>query len=722
MGSPRSSPICAAASLLVTRALLVVVCAAAVLFAGGAASAAPDPACVGLEFKIPPCADLVPGRLTAQVIEDGRRLRLTTQVSNSGSADAPESMLQVTIGKETLAPEKLAAVHVKGSVPVDLKDAIPKDVRGSGQPVTLTVDSANTVPESEESNNVARTKAFLPALPDLVIESATVEVAKGGTAVAVQATVDNKGTADSVSTTVKVAANGLSSTSTLPTLAAGASSTVQMKLDVPEQARVGPVTVTLTVDPDDLVAEADENNDFTPKPVTIAPDLLIASVDHTVRDHSLKLTVRIKNGGDAGAAATQLHASAPGWDPGTAPVAALAAGAVTSVKVSLTVPRASRGRRVAIAVAVDPVPGDPHDNNVTSVRVPIPKLPITRPDIDVSGLRLRFADDELHVHGVVANVGGATAANVRLELFARGWPSRERTLESLRAGATTPVDFVLPVAKAERGHRAAFRLRARPARNERVLANNETAGQVTLPALPPAPASHHRSRTALIGSVGGSLLAVCIGFGFALRSRRLRVRARWQEEAEDERPEICQVPQAHVLRGECKLKPALRRIEKLELTSGGKDGHEQRKSLDGGIVETLNRAVWAHRLRRHRRVRALVAPLGERLAGEIEQWLTQTDGSEVAITAHIKGGKVECEFKRSECVREGDSCRWNESQEWKGEAEHEVEQPVAAVHIPLEPRPERVLQLSSDLAALVGRVDIPRRLRAPETAAPLPRS
>jgi hypothetical protein len=368
------------------------------------------------------------------------------------------------------------------------------------------------------------------------------------------------------------------------------------------------------------------------------------------------------------------------------------------------------------------VPGDAPDNNVTSVRVPIPKLPVTRPDLDVSGLRLRFAEGELRVHGVVANVGRAAAVNVRLELFARGWPRREHTLERLRAGATTPVDFVLQVAKEKRGQTATFRLRARPVGNERELANNETSAEVALPGLPPAAAAHHRSRTALIGGAGGSLFAVCIGVGFALRSRRLRVRARWQEEADGERPERCQVPQAHVLRGEAKPKPALRRIEKLELTTGGGGEEEERRtSLDGGIVEALNRAVWAHRLRRHRRLQTLAGELGEQLARKIEQWLAESDRGEVSIAAHIKGGKVECEFKRSECVRDGDSCRWEDRQEWKGELEHEVEEPVSSVHVPLEPRPERVRQLSADLVALVVRVDVPRRLRAPEAARP-PRS
>jgi hypothetical protein len=71
-------------------------------------------------------------------------------------------------------------------------------------------------------------------------------------------------------------------------------------------------------------------------------------------------------------------------------------------------------------------------------------------------------------------------------------------------------------------------------------------------------------------------------------------------------------------------------------------------------------------------------------------------------------------------VRDGNECRWEERQKWKGEREHKVEEPVAALHVPIEPRADRVRQLSAALVALVGRVDVPRRLRAPE-ALPLAR-
>jgi subtilase family serine protease len=268
-----------------------------VLWLGGAAKGAPDPGCTVPALRPPPCADLVPGRVRAQVVDDGRRLQITDNVANQGTIDSPETTLQVAIGNEALPAERLSPVSVKDSVLLTLTEAIPNELRGSGQAVTLTVDPANTVPELEESNNLARTKVFLPALPDLVITSATERVANGGKAIDVQMVVDNEGSSDAkVATVVEIAANGVSRTATLPALSVGASSTVKATLPVPGRARVGAVTATLTVDPHDLIAEEDEtNNDFSTKPVTIAPDLSIGPVGETRRANFVILRVRVQN-------------------------------------------------------------------------------------------------------------------------------------------------------------------------------------------------------------------------------------------------------------------------------------------------------------------------------------------------------------------------------------------------------------------------------------------
>jgi hypothetical protein len=656
------------------------------------------------------------------VVDRGRRLQLSTQVVNQGTADSTETTVQAVVGRDVLDTETLPALVQKGSTPVTLTPLIPSDLRGTGQPVTLTVDPADRVPELDENNNVARSKTYLPPLPDLVIENTTATLAHSGYAIVVRATITNVGTAaDELETSIRVSAAGSTATASLPPLQISQSSPLRTTLHLPSGV-VGRVRLGLAVDPNDLVAEQDEaNNSSSPKPFSIAPDLAIGSIAATRHDDALLVRVAIRNSGNRRVDETTVHGSSPGWQTADAHLGALAPGATTTTELSLRVPRSALGHTVPIELAVDPVAGDPRANNRGSTDVSIPTPPpVGHPDLAVSALRVQFANGALYVHALAANVGNSPATGVQIVLTADGWPPRRRTLSSLEAGHSSTIDFLYRVPQRTRGRKPRFTLVAEPAPRELVLANNRISATVKVPP-PPRPPPPSPGPTGpgwtLIASVGGVLLGVAVGLTLAVRGRRLRLRARWESQATAGRPKTCNVPQSHVLRVDGKPKPALRKIETLELIAAETDAdEEQRKSLEGTFVETLNRALWAHRLRRRRRLQALTEPLGEQLVAEIERWLVEDDGREVTIDAHVKGGKVECEFTRSECVRDGNSCRWEERQTWKRELEHKVAGPVSRVHVPLEPRSERVLQLGADLRALVERIDVPRRLRAPETA------
>ena len=823
MSSPQSSTRAALLASGLAGALVALV--SVVGSSAGAATAAPScPVAVTVSL----CANLVPGRFIAKVSPDGRKLELDGSATNAGSAGSPATTLQVTIGSDLLTPEPLPALAVKQTVPLQLVEAVPVDVRGTSQPVVVTLDPANAVAETNESDNDYRTKAFFPALPDLTLGQAAQQVEDGDTIV-ISVPVVNQGTADdTIRTTLTATGAGASNTATVPPIAKGTSDPVSVQLAVPATARHGAVDVTLTIDAADVLAEQDESNNTAElPPVTITPDLAIAEVTPSVRGRAVSLDVTVRNDGNTSAPGTQVYARAPGWQsktkrldtlaagastrttlsltapqaargtdvkvtlavdqvPGDSPandtktvtvhiaapppptpkpdlfivsvhdpphggaltlnvdignagragagptrvhasaqgwnavvasVPPIGAGASTSVPLRMTVPASARGRRVRFTVNVDPVAGDPAGNNFRRVDVAVAKAAAARPDIAVSALTARRDGEDVVLDAAVSNVGDAPAHGVRLQLRASGWPPRTRTLATLRGGNATRVELVLAVPAAAAGTTADFRLRADPVRGETDLANNRTTTAFPVRS-PPKP--NRRWPYALAGVLG--LLAITVGVAFTLHRRRLLVRLRWQEEANDERPETCEVPQSHVLKGEGKPKPALRSIERLGLSIRGDDGEEEQTSVDGAIVDVLNRALWSHRLHHRRRVHGLVEPLGEQLAAEIERRLAERNAGDgdVAVIAEIKGGKLEYEFTRSECARDGGECRWEERQKWKGEREHKVEEPVAAVRVPLVPRADRVRQLSAALVALVDRVDVPRRLRAPE-AVPLPR-
>lgn len=132
---------------------------------GDSARAATAPPSCPVAATVSICADLVAGRLTAKLIDNDRKLELDGSATNAGSAASPPTTLQVTIGSDALEPENLQGLGVKQTVPLTLVEDIPVDVRGTGRPVTVTLDPDNNVAETTKSNNVARTKAFFPACP-----------------------------------------------------------------------------------------------------------------------------------------------------------------------------------------------------------------------------------------------------------------------------------------------------------------------------------------------------------------------------------------------------------------------------------------------------------------------------------------------------------------------------------------------------------------------------
>jgi len=220
----------------------------------------------------------------------------------------------------------------------------------------------------------------------------------------------------------------------------------------------------------------------------------------------------------------------------------------------------------------------------------------------------------------------------------------------------------------------------------------------------------------IVGGAGGaSFLAAAAGF-FRRRRHIVRIKLRplTLEAADAEPPKTCSVPEAYTWRHHCELKPAFRRIEHLRLSAVTSTGSTDARTIEGDVVDGLNRAVRARRFRRGpNRVRTLVEPIAEDLLGEIERWLNdQSDVHGVAVEAELTGGKLECEFRRYECVTRQDECGWKELARWKDEVEPSRTDPVT--QLPLPARHDASLSLLSvALLELVERVDVRQRRTAP---------
>ncbi|MEA2046268.1 MAG: CARDB domain-containing protein [Euryarchaeota archaeon] len=177
--------------------------------------------------------------------------------------------------------------------------------------------------------------------------------------------------------------------------------------------------------------------------------------------------------------------------------------------------------------------------------------------------------------------------------------------------------------------------------------------------------------------------------GISLRRRRVRIRLRkeWQVKAEEgEPPEECQ-PCNHYCQKKPELEPSLRKITDLDLVaydpiSGERIGKMQ---LESEIVDGLNEAVDAYRLRRDReKLREMVVPLSQVLLQHIGGWLQGESLHDVSIVGRLKGYKVSCQFILWHCEKVNE---WVRKEEWKAVIEQKGDKSVGTLHSfdPAEP-------------------------------------
>ena len=510
---------------------------------------------------------------------------------------------------------------------------------------------------------------------------------------------------------------------------ASAPARLHFSFTVPDSARPSTQRVQVSVVPPPGDASTANDVATTGVPIPIRggkptpPDLTVAIAGTGFRSGGRLLVVQAvaRNATAGRAAATTAHATAGDWGTTSQPVPALAAGSSPArLTFTFQIPDRVRKTSQTVTVSLDPVAGEADKaNDTVSTNVPIPALPTSgKPDLAVTILHTASSSDgkTLTVRANVRNLGSRPAAATSATASARGLGTETLDVPRLAAGARPVVlAFSLAVPGDARGKSRRVQVVVRPVAGDANGANDRALALAAL-RRPPSPANGFPG-WALAALLGGGLPILSVGIGFGVR-RRLRLQ--WQREATEEEPrERCSGRESHTRKLECKAKPALRKVEKLSLSVPEDEAEEgsREHEVEGRIVDALNRALRWRRLRMRRRSRQTVEPLGEQLAAEIERWLADRGGPlDVSVEAHLKGGKLECEYRRSKCVRDGSERVWKEISRWKGEVEDEATEPVAVVRVPMQPRPQRLEQLVEALVALVERIDLPGAEKAPESA------
>jgi subtilase family serine protease len=216
----------------------------------------------------------------------------TTKNQGSGSAAASRTAFYLSAnealgaGDVLLGSRPVGVLLPNSSSTIKTTLTIPGGTPAGRYYIIAVADDGGAVPETNEANN---TRAVLIGLsPDLIVSSMTVfpttisSSGAGGSQIKVTETTRNQGAGTAITTTTKyyVSTNSTFDASAdvwlasraVPLLVTGASSAgPQTAVTIPPGTASGNYYILAVADADNTLAESNENNNVTAKPLTITP-------------------------------------------------------------------------------------------------------------------------------------------------------------------------------------------------------------------------------------------------------------------------------------------------------------------------------------------------------------------------------------------------------------------------------------------------------------------
>jgi subtilase family serine protease len=376
-------------------------------------------------------------------------------VANTGENASSPSIVQASAPGWSPAETEVGALKLTETRTVTIRLPIPEDAGGTTHTITVTVDPSGSVSETQEDDNTDTFRISVPSepRPDLLVRSTGAPRIENETLV-LGVEVRNGGDADSPETTVAAGAPGWTLLSEpVSALHAAGSERLELRLAIPPEA-AGAQVLTVTVDPNDSIAEGSEDNNteqikvsLPGAPQTPRPDLAPSGLRATVEPDAVVLMAAVRNLGDAQAGATSVEATAPGWSPARSAVSALTAGQARDVSLRVPIADEQREASHAFTLTVDPedvVRESSNENNAASITVLVP--PAGRPDLTVAPQgEPVVADGDVTLTVMVRNVGDSPADETSVEATAPGWEPASADIDGLGPRGRDAAELTLSI-------------------------------------------------------------------------------------------------------------------------------------------------------------------------------------------------------------------------------------------------------------------------------------
>jgi len=218
-----------------------------------------------------PASDLVVSGLTwtPGAPDESSTINVSATVRNSGTVASAATTVDVRLNGNVIGSANVGALAAGASTTV----SVSAGRRGQGSyQVSAVVDPANTVPETDNSNNTYTSPTSLVVAqapgPDLQVLSVTPNPSNpaAGTSVTFAVQVNNRGTSAAAASVTRVVAGSTTLNANTGSVAAGATVTVNVGTWT---ASSGGATVTATADATNVVAETNENNNSRTQSIVV---------------------------------------------------------------------------------------------------------------------------------------------------------------------------------------------------------------------------------------------------------------------------------------------------------------------------------------------------------------------------------------------------------------------------------------------------------------------
>jgi len=305
------------------------------------------------------------------------------------------------------------------------------------------------------------------ACPDLVLSDFAGSLSSDQRSVVLVGTVANTGRETSPDAVVRgfiARATPVTATTTIRSLKPGENTSVQVLVPIDDSMRERSVKIGLLVDPEDAIAEDDEqnNSDASSFRIPALPaDLAVEAVSASLEDgNQVRVTFTVMNSGGAAPASTAVVKG--GGASQTVDVGPLEPGGVEPLEATLAVSEDALGGVVTFSVTVDAdqaVVEIDETNNVGRTQLSVPRL---LANLVVASLTPKREPDSIVIEAVVRNDGDGPAAAAEVTASADGWTSATTETPQLQPGEQTTATLVLEIPDAERGRTATFEVLVDP--------------------------------------------------------------------------------------------------------------------------------------------------------------------------------------------------------------------------------------------------------------------